>query len=218
MDTYNRRVASYPIRLFGDPVLKNPAAEVVDIDGRFVALVDAMFDTMFDARGVGLAAPQVGVGQRFFVYDVAEDDGPHVLVNPRVVETEGEWNYEEGCLSMPGLAVEIVRPKLVTVQATDLDGNEVIVQGDELLGRCLLHEIDHLDGVLMFDRMERDVRKAALKEWHKRGAQSSPNGHALSPAGPRPTPACVSSTSDRPRPRCRRCARCTAPATTSRSW
>ncbi|HEY1740003.1 MAG TPA: peptide deformylase [Acidimicrobiia bacterium] len=172
-------MASYPIRLFGDPVLKNPSADVVDIDGRFVALVDAMFDTMYDARGVGLAAPQVGVGQRFFVYDVAEDDGPHVLVNPRVVASDGEWSYEEGCLSMPGLAVEIVRPKLVTVQGTDLDGNEVVVEGDELLGRCFLHEIDHLDGVLMFDRMERDVRKAALKEWRERGTQTIPARHPL---------------------------------------
>ncbi len=165
-------MTSYPIRLFGDPVLKHPAADVADIDGRFVALVDAMFDTMYDARGVGLAAPQVGVGQRFFVYDVGDGEGPHVLVNPRVVAAEGEWTYEEGCLSMPGLAVEIVRPKLVTVQATDLDGKEVIVEGDELLGRCFLHEVDHLDGVLMFDRMERDVRKAALREWRERGAHN----------------------------------------------
>jgi peptide deformylase len=169
-------VTSYPIRLFGDPVLKSPAADVADVDGNFVARVEAMFDTMYDARGVGLAAPQVGIAQRFFVYDVDDDDGPQVLINPRVVEAEGEWTYEEGCLSMPGLAVEIVRPKLVTVQATDLDGNEIIVQGDELLGRCFLHEVDHLDGVLMFDRMERDARKAALKEWRERSASGSHNG------------------------------------------
>ena len=164
-------MTSYQIRIFGDPVLKHPAADVVDVDGRFVSLVDAMFDTMYDARGVGLAAPQVGVGQRFFVYDVGEGEGPQALINPKIVATEGEWIYEEGCLSMPGLAVEIVRPKLVTVQATDLDGNEVVVQGDELLGRCFLHEVDHLDGVLMFDRMDREVRKAALKEWREHGAQ-----------------------------------------------
>jgi peptide deformylase len=165
-------VTSYPIRLFGDPVLKNRADDVVEIDGNFVARVDAMIDTMYDAHGVGLAAPQVGIAQRFFVYDIADDEGPKVLVNPEIVEAEGEWEYEEGCLSMPGLAFEIVRPKLVTVRATDLDGNEVIVQGDELLGRCFLHEVDHLDGVLMFDRMDRDTRKAALKEWRERGPRN----------------------------------------------
>ena len=165
-------MTSYPIRLFGDPVLKQPAAAVVDVDGRFVAQVEAMYDTMYDARGVGLAAPQVGIGQRFFVYDVGDGEEPQVLLNPHVVATEGEWTYEEGCLSMPGLAVEIVRPKLVTVQATDLDGNEVVVQGDELLGRCFLHEIDHLDGVLMFDRMDRAARKAALKEYRENGPRN----------------------------------------------
>ncbi len=170
-------MSSYPIRIFGDPVLKQPAADVVDIDGGFVARIDAMFDTMYDAPGVGLAAPQVGIAQRFFVYDVG--DGPNVLVNPRVVEADGEWSYEEGCLSIPGIAVEIVRPKLVTVAATDLDGNDIVVEGDELLGRCFLHEIDHLDGVLMFDRMERAERKAALKEWRERGPRSGPPGHAL---------------------------------------
>ncbi len=170
-------MANYPIRVFGDPVLKRPAAEVTDINGTFVSLVDSMFDTMYDAAGVGLAAPQVGVEQRFFVYEI--DDGPGVLVNPRVIETEGEWTYDEGCLSIPGLSFEIVRPKLVTVEALDLDGNEVIVQGDELLGRCLLHEIDHLDGVLMFDRMERAERKLALKQWRERATTDTGKRHAL---------------------------------------
>jgi peptide deformylase len=158
-------MASYPIRVFGDPVLKSPAAPVTDVDGKFVKLVDAMVTTMYDAPGVGLAAPQVGVQQRFFVYDVG--DGPEVLLNPQIVATEGEWTYEEGCLSIPGLAFEIVRPKLVTVTAQDLDGNELTVQGDELLGRVFLHETDHLDGVLMFDRLEKAQRKQALKEWRE---------------------------------------------------
>jgi peptide deformylase len=172
-------VATYPIRVFGDPVLKRPARPVTDIDGTFAKLVDAMFTTMYDAPGVGLAAPQVGVQQRFFVYDTGDD--PHVLVNPEVVETDGEWTYEEGCLSIPGLAFEIVRPKLVTVRAVDLDGREVVVQGDELLGRVFLHEIDHLDGVLMFDRLDRDARKSAMRAWRSRdlvpGATRA--GHAL---------------------------------------
>ncbi len=159
-------MASYPIRVFGDPVLKRPARDVTDIDGTFAKLVDAMFTTMYDAPGVGLAAPQVGVQQRFFVYDIGDD--PQVLINPEIVESDGEWTYEEGCLSIPGLTVEIVRPKLVTVHGVDLDGNPMVLQGDELLGRVFLHEIDHLDGVLMLDRLDSNTRKAALREWRAR--------------------------------------------------
>jgi peptide deformylase len=113
-------MATYPIRLFGDPVLKRPAADVAEFDGALAKLVDAMYETMYAAPGVGLAAPQVGVQRRFFVYDVGE--GPHVLANPRIVEAEGEWEYEEGCLSLPGLAFEIVRPKVVTITGVDLAG------------------------------------------------------------------------------------------------
>jgi peptide deformylase len=152
------------IRVFGDPVLKRPTAPVTDIDGSLVTVVETMYDTMYDAPGVGLAAPQVGVQKRFFVYDVNDETGPHVIFNPEVVETEGEWAYEEGCLSLPGLAFEIVRPKLVTVRGLDRDGNELIIQGDELLGRVFLHEIDHLDGVLMLERLQEDDRKQALRQ------------------------------------------------------
>ena len=118
--------------------------------------------------------------KRFFVYDIG--DGPNVLFNPEIVEATGEWSYEEGCLSLPGLAFEIVRPKVVTVQGIDLDGNEVVVQGDELLGRVFLHEIDHLDGVLMLDRLERADRKRALRELREQGmGVKTPGGrrHAL---------------------------------------
>jgi peptide deformylase len=105
-----------------------------------------------------------------------------VLLNPEVVDASGEWTYEEGCLSLPGLAFEIVRPKLVTVRGLDLDGNEVLVQGDELLGRVFLHEIDHLDGVLMLDRLDRDERKQAMKQLREQGmGVLTPGGrrHAL---------------------------------------
>jgi peptide deformylase len=154
-------MATYPIRLFGDPVLKRPAAPVERTDGALAKLVDAMYETMYDAPGVGLAAPQVGVQQRFFVYDVG--DGPHVVLNPEVIDATEEWTYEEGCLSLPGVALELVRPRLVTIHGLDLDGREITMQGDELLGRVFLHEIDHLDGVLMLDRMEPADRKQALK-------------------------------------------------------
>jgi peptide deformylase len=166
-------VATYAIRLFGDPVLKRPAAPVVELDGGLAKLVDAMYETMYAAPGVGLAAPQVGVQRRFFVYDVG--DGPNVILNPEITATEGEWHYEEGCLSLPGLAFDIVRPKVVTAVGLDLDGNEITVVGDELLGRLLLHEIDHLDGVLMLERLGPDDRKLALRTLREQAM----NGNAV---------------------------------------
>jgi peptide deformylase len=165
---YHGRVATHTIRVFGDPVLKRPTAVVTDIDGQLAKLVDAMYETMHEAPGVGLAAPQIGVQKRFFVYETPDLE-PSVLINPEVVEATGEWEYEEGCLSLPGLAFEIVRPKVVTVRALDLDGHEVVIEGDELLGRIFLHEIDHLDGVLMLDRLDRDQRKLAMRELREQG-------------------------------------------------
>ena len=158
-------MAPYSIRIFGDPVLKQRAAEVTEIDGRLARLAEDMLSTMYDAPGLGLAAPQVGVQKRLFTYDDHEDDdaNPRVIVNPVIVETKGESVFEEGCLSIPGLHFEIVRPEFVTVQGLDLDGNEVVIEADERLSRIFQHEIDHLDGVLMLDRLEPDERKAALK-------------------------------------------------------
>ena len=173
-------MATHQIRVFGDPVLKRPAAPVTEVDGALAKLVDAMYETMYEAPGVGLAAPQVGVQRRFFVYDVGE--GPYVLLNPEIVEATGEWTYEEGCLSLPGLAFEVVRPKVVTVKGEDLDGNDVVIEGDELLGRVFLHEIDHLDGVLMLDRLDKAMRKQALRELREQGmGAATPGGrkHAL---------------------------------------
>jgi peptide deformylase len=173
-------MVTHQIRLFGDPVLKRPTAPVTDVDGALVKLVDAMYNTMHEAPGVGLAAPQVGVQRRFFVYDIGE--GPQVLLNPEIVEAQGEWLYEEGCLSLPGLAFEVVRPKIVTVKAQDLDGNDVLIEGDELLGRVFLHEIDHLDGVLMLERLDAQQRKQALRELREQGmGVRTPGGrnHAL---------------------------------------
>jgi len=153
--------ATYPVRVFGDPVLKQRAKDVTDIDGTLARFVDTMVDTMYEAAGVGLAAPQVGVQKRMFTFDVGE--GPQVLINPEVAEATGEWTYEEGCLSIPGFHFEIVRPKVVTMRGLDLDGNEVVLEGDELLGRVFLHELDHLDGVLMLDRLDPDQRKQAMR-------------------------------------------------------
>jgi peptide deformylase len=155
-------VSTFSVRLFGDPVLRQRANDVEELDGDLVRLVDAMYDTMRDALGLGLAAPQVGVLKRLYTYDLGE--GPRVIVNPEIVESTGEWSYEEGCLSVPGLHFEIVRPKLVTVRGVDLDGKEIVFEGDELMGRLIQHEIDHLDGVLLLDRLDPDRRKEAMRE------------------------------------------------------
>jgi peptide deformylase len=173
---------THTVRLFGDPVLKRRTAPVTEIDGAMSKLVDAMYETMYEASGIGLAAPQVGVQQRFFVYDIHDDTGPHVIFNPEIVEATGEWLYEEGCLSLPGLSFEIARPKLVTVRGFDLKGNDIVIEGDELLGRLFQHEIDHVDGVLMLDRLDEDDRKQAMKQLREQGmGVPTPGGpsHAL---------------------------------------
>jgi peptide deformylase len=168
-------VASFPIRLFGDPVLKQRAREVEELDGGLATLVETMYVTMEEASGIGLAAPQVGVQKRLFTYEV-EDSGPRVVVNPEIVESSGEWLYNEGCLSVPGLHFEIVRPRLVTLQGIDLDGNEVVFEADELLARLFQHEIDHLDGVLLLDRLEPDQRKQALRAIREHGFNGAGRG------------------------------------------
>ncbi len=154
-------MASYDIRVIGDPVLRQKARQVNDIDGALVRLVDDMIETMYEAPGIGLAAPQVGVQKRLFVWDMGE--GPRVIVNPEIVECDGEWLYDEGCLSVPGLTWEIVRPKTVHLVGRDLDGNEMSLEVDELEARLFQHEIDHLDGTLLIERLDSDTRKTALK-------------------------------------------------------
>jgi peptide deformylase len=124
-----------------------------------------MFDIMYEAPGIGLAAPQIGVQKQLFVYDIG--DGADVLINPVVVESSGEWVYEEGCLSIPGLYVEMVRPKEILLKGINIDGEEVTVEADELLSRLFQHELDHLNGVLMFERMTPDQRTEALAEYRR---------------------------------------------------
>jgi peptide deformylase len=153
----------YSIRIVGDPVLRQRANEVTDIDGRLAVVVEGMTGALYEANGLAVAAPQVGVLKRLFVYDMNEGDGPQVLVNPTIRESSGEWTFEEGCLSVPGLAWEIVRPKQVEVTGFDLDGNEVTIEADDLLARMFQHEIDHLDGVLLLDRLDEEQRKDAKR-------------------------------------------------------
>lgn len=154
-------MAPFAIRKIGDPVLTQRAEEVTDIDGKIAKLADEMLITMYDEPGAGLAANQVGVQKRLFVYDVGH--GPGVIVNPEIVESDGEWTYEEGCLSIPGLAFPLVRPNAVHLVGYDLDGNEVSIEADELEARCFQHELDHLDGVLYIERLDPDQRKAAKR-------------------------------------------------------
>ena len=156
-------MAAFSIRLFGDPVLKQRCAEVAEIDGALARLVDGMVETMYEAPGLGLAAPQVGVQKRLFVYDLDDGSGPHTIVNPTITESRGEWEFDEGCLSIPGLYFPIVRPKEIHLTGVDLDGNDVSIEADELLARLLQHELDHLDGRLLFEYLDDDERKAALK-------------------------------------------------------
>lgn len=157
---------AYEIRTFGDPVLTVRAAEVTDIDGKIVRIVDQMFDTLYETdSGIGLAAPQVGIQRQIFVWDI--DGEPEVVFNPIIAESDGEWTYDEGCLSIPGLYVEMVRPKRVLMTGIDIDGNEVSFEADELEARLFQHELDHLNGVLMFDRMQPEQRKEAIAEYQR---------------------------------------------------
>ncbi|MET0741093.1 MAG: peptide deformylase [Candidatus Nanopelagicales bacterium] len=154
-------MAIQPIRLFGDPVLRTPAEPVVDFDKELHTLVKDLTDTMIDAPGVGLAAPQLGVGLRVFTYWV--DDVLGHLVNPDLTLTEEEQDGDEGCLSFPGLAFPTKRAYGVVAKGFDMYGEPLTLEGTDLLARCVQHETDHLDGVLFIDRLDREQRKLALK-------------------------------------------------------
>ena len=168
------------IRLFGDPVLRSKAAEVTQIDGSVARLCNSMFTTMYEARGIGLAAPQVGVRKRLFVYDEPESCGRGVILNPVITGSDGTWIFEEGCLSVPGYSWDIERPRRIALSGVDLDGNEVTVEADDLFARLIQHEIDHLDGVLLTERLDPEQRRAALAELRRRGLR--PGGGGLFPS------------------------------------
>lgn len=155
-------MAIFPIRTFPDPVLamKAPAISVFDDD--LLRLVDDMLETMYEAPGVGLAAPQIGISKQLFVADIG--DGPFVMVNPAIVATTGKWKFEEGCLSVPGRYWLIKRPEFARAEGLGLDGEPVFYEGDDLMGRVLQHEIDHLKGTLLLNHLNSRVRRQALKE------------------------------------------------------
>ena len=145
------------IRVQGDPVMTKKSRPVEQMTPRISELITDMLDTMYDAMGVGLAAPQVGILKRIVVIDVGE--GPIVLINPEILETGGEQTGDEGCLSVPGMAGQVTRPNYVKVKALDVNMNEVIYEGEELLARAFCHEIDHLDGKMYTELVEGELHK-----------------------------------------------------------
>lgn len=155
-------MAILPIRTLGDPVLRQPAGPVEDFDDALRALAEDMIETMHEAPGVGLAAPQVGRSIRLIVYDIGE--GPASLVNPTLSSQEGEQVGEEGCLSIPGLYFEVRRAMRVTAEGFDTSGRPVRIEAEELLARVLQHEVDHIDGMLFIDRLDEEERKRAMAE------------------------------------------------------
>ena len=149
------------IRLFGDPVLRTPADEVTVFDKELRQLVTDLQDTMLEAPGAGLAAPQIGVGLRVFTYYI--DDVLGHLVNPRLDLSEEIQDGEEGCLSFPGVYYDTPRARRVVAKGQNQHGEPVVLEGSDLLARCIQHETDHLDGILFIDRMDREQRKLAMK-------------------------------------------------------
>lgn len=159
------------IRRLGDPVLREKCRAVEAVDEEVRLLVEDLMETMYAAEGIGLAAPQVGVPLRIFVYDIADPEvSPGALINPVVVEREGTVKEEEGCLSIPGLTELVERSARVVVKGLDADGNEVRLEAEGLLSRCLQHEADHLDGLLFLDRLSPLKRRMLLKKWAKMDA------------------------------------------------
>ena len=146
------------IRVIGDEILYKRSKEVKEVTEKTRQLVEDMFETMYEAEGVGLAAPQVGILKRIVVIDVAEEqNSPIVLINPVITHMEGEQRGSEGCLSVPGKAGIVIRPNLVRARALDLDMNEIEIEGEEFLARAIIHEVEHLDGKLYVDKVDGEL-------------------------------------------------------------
>ncbi len=149
-------MATRLIREIGDPVLIKQCKEVKEMTDRTKELIEDMFDTMYEADGVGLAAPQVGILKRIFVIDVTGED-PMVFINPEILSTDGEQTGYEGCLSVPGKSGIVTRPNYVKVKALDIEMNEFVIEAEELMARAILHENDHLNGILYTEKVEGEL-------------------------------------------------------------
>ena len=165
----------YPIVKYGNSVLERPAEKVTVFDNELEKLIEDMFESMYEAHGVGLAAPQIGIGRRIAVIDVSFKEDPKaklVLVNPEIIHTEGKHTQSEGCLSIPDFRENVTRPNKVTVRAQDIHGNVYEKTGEELLARAFLHETDHLNGKLYISHLsalKRDLMKRKIKKLMKAG-------------------------------------------------
>ncbi len=165
----------YAIVKYGDPVLERPAEKVTAFDGELRQLIDDMFESMYAAKGVGLAAPQIGIGKRIAVIDVTFKEDPAaklVLINPEIIHTEGRHTQSEGCLSLPEFRENVTRPRIVTVRAQDQYGKHFEKTGEDLLARALLHETDHLNGRLYISHisaLKRDFMKRKIRKLMKQG-------------------------------------------------
>ena len=150
------------IRVQGDPVLEKVCREITEVTPKIQTLASDMLETMYDACGVGLAAPQVGILRRIVVIDIG--DGPLIMINPVILETSGEQTGDEGCLSLPGKAGQVTRPNYVKAKYYDLDMNEVVVEGEELFARAICHELDHLDGHMYTEKVEGSIHDVTYEE------------------------------------------------------
>ena len=165
----------YPIVKFGDPVLEKVAVPVTEFDDKLKKLVDDMFESMYEAHGVGLAAPQIGISLHLAVIDVTFKEDPKakiVLANPQIIKTEGRQTSSEGCLSLPEFRENVTRPKKVTVKAQDINGKWFEMTGEDLLARAFLHETDHLNGKLYISHvsgLKRDLIKRKIRKLMKAG-------------------------------------------------
>ena len=153
------------IRIIGDEILEHKSKPVKEMTPRIKTLIEDMLDTMYEAQGVGLAAPQVGILKQIVVIDVSsEGDSPVVLINPEIVELKGEQTGQEGCLSVPGKAGVVTRANYAKVKALNEDMEEIIVEGEELFARALQHEIDHLSGILYVSKVEGELEDMSMEE------------------------------------------------------
>jgi peptide deformylase len=165
----------YPIVKFGDPVLEKPAQPITAFDADLKKLVEDMFESMYAAHGVGLAAPQIGMSKRLAVIDITFKEDPNaklVLVNPEIIDAEGKQRQNEGCLSIPEFREPVTRPQRVTVRAQDLEGHWFEKTGEDLLARAFLHETDHLNGKLYISHisaLKRDLMKRKIRKMMKAG-------------------------------------------------
>ncbi len=153
------------IRLIGDPILNTISEEILDINDDLIQLTQIMHESMLKAGGIGISAPQIGTSKRLFVYDMG--NGLNTLINPTVPENEGEWIFEEGCLSIPGYFWKIIRPKKILVKGRNLNGDDVEFEADKFLSRLIQHEIDHLNGVLLLERLGDDEKEKATKNVYR---------------------------------------------------